>query len=327
MHAPLPVWESGSFSPLRRSAGALWRQRSRCLRCPEDARLDGKLALVTGGNAGIGFETSRGLARRGAEVVIACRSEARAAEALAALSGEPGLRVRPRSVPLDLADLASVRKAVDRLSRESEGRPVELLVLNAGIWPTRFGISTQGHEIAFATNVLGHFALTRELERSGALRAGRVVVVTGDIYVRARSCTPDFAYRGRAGGAAAYCRSKLGTLWLARELARRRPGLTVVAVHPGVVATGLLRGLDALKRLLLLDCESGAQASLVAATHPWIASGSYLHNTRGLVRLGSGDPAADAHGAEALWEACEAAAEPFLSAGAVRSSAREEGPR
>jgi len=305
MHTPLPVWESPPLSPLRRSGAALWRQRSRCLHCREDARLDGKLALVTGGNAGIGFETSRGLARRGAEVVIACRSEAKAEAAVAALLREPGLCARPRWVPLDLADLSSVRTAVDRLCNEGEGRPVELLVLNAGLWPTRFGVSVQGHEIAFATNVLGHFALTRELEQRGALRVGRVVVVTGDIYVRARSCTSDFAYRGRAGGADAYCRSKLGTLWFARELARRRPELTVVAVHPGVVASNLVRGMDAVKARLLLDCEAGAQTSLVAATHTEIVSGSYLHNTRGWVQLAPGDPAANADAAEALWEECE----------------------
>lgn len=313
MHGPLPVWASPPVSSLRRGAAAFWRQRSRCLRCPEDARLDGKLALVTGGNAGIGFETSRGLARRGAEVVVACRSEAKAGEALAALSREPGLRAPPRWLPLDLADLAGFRPALDRLARERGGRPVDLLVLNAGLWPARFGVSAQGHEIAFATNVLGHFALTRALELRGSLRAGaRVVVLTGDIYVGARSCTPDFRYRGRAGGAEAYRRSKLGNLWFARELARRRPELCAVAVHPGVVASNLVSGFGAVKRRLLLDCAAGAQTSLVAATHPGLASGSYLHNTRGLMQLAPDDPACDAHGAAALWDTCEALAGTFV---------------
>lgn len=312
MDAPLPVWASPPVSSLRRGAAAFWRQRARSLRCPESARLDGRLALVTGGNAGIGFETSRGLARRGAEVVVACRSEAKAAEALAALSREPGLRAPARWLPLDLADLAGLGPALERLARETGRRPVDLLVLNAGLWPARFAVSPQGHEIAFATNVLGHFALVRALERRGALRTGaRVVLVTGDIYVSARHCTPDFRYRGRAGGAEAYCRSKLGNLWLTRELARRRPELCAIAVHPGVVASNLVAGFGALKRRLLLDCEAGAQTSLVAATHRALASGSYLHNARGLMQLAPADPACDAHRAAALWETCEALAGPF----------------
>jgi NAD(P)-dependent dehydrogenase (short-subunit alcohol dehydrogenase family) len=303
----LPVWEAPSTSPLVRGVAAFWRQRTRSVRCPDAPRLDGRLALVTGGNAGIGFETSRGLARRGAEVIVACRSEAKAADALAALAREPALAAPPRWLPLDLADLASVRGAAERLAG---GRPLDVLVQNAGLWPERHAVSAQGHEIAFATNVLGHFALARALEARGLLGSARLVIVTGDIYVGARSCTPDFRYRG--GGAAAYRRSKLGNLWLTREWARRRPALCAVAVHPGVVASNLVRGFDAVKRLVLLDCEAGAQASLFAATQPGLASGSYLHNTAGLVRLAPDDPAADASGAAALWETCEAAAQPFL---------------
>jgi NAD(P)-dependent dehydrogenase (short-subunit alcohol dehydrogenase family) len=294
--APLPIWDAPPGS-LRRSVAALWRQRARSLRCPESARLDGWLALVTGGNAGIGLETSRGLAKRGAEVIVACRSEVKAP---------------PRWLPLDLADLASVRAAADRLAHETAGRPIDVAIWNAGLWPERFSLSPQGHEIAFATNVLGHFALTRALELRGMLPAARVVVVTGDIYAGARACTPDFAYRGRVGGADAYRRAKLGNLWLARELARRRPALRVVAVHPGVVASNLVRGFDAWKRRMFLDCEAGAQASLVAATRPELATGSYLHNTGGLVRFAPDDPAEDAAGAAALWDVCEAAARPFL---------------
>jgi NAD(P)-dependent dehydrogenase (short-subunit alcohol dehydrogenase family) len=299
MDASLPVWDAPPPGSLRRSLASVWRQRARSLRCPESARLDGRLALVTGGNAGIGLETSRGLAKRGAEVIVASRREAQLGE-------------RARWLPLDLADLASVRAAVDRLASESAGRPLDVLVQNAGLWPERHAVSPQGHELAFATNVLGHFALLRALELRGLLPAARVVAVTGDIYAGARACTADFAYRGRVGGADAYRRAKLGNLWLARELARRRPALRVIAVHPGVVATNLVRGFDALKRRFLLDCEAGAQASLVAATHPEIESGSYLHNTGGLVRLPPSDPALDAAGAAALWDVCEAAAQPYL---------------
>jgi len=293
---------------------SVWRQRSHLLRAPEQARLDGRLAVVTGGNAGIGFETSRGLLARGAWVVVVSRNPAKAEEACARLVREASVsaaRVTP--ITLDLADLASVRSAVDALERATGGRAVDLLIQNAGIWPQRFSLSAQGHEIAFATNVLGHFALTLELERRGLLKRARVVVVTGDIYIRARQCTADFHYRGRSGGQDAYCRSKLGNLWFARELARRRPELTVVTVHPGVVNSNLVAGFETFKRLLFLDCVEGAQASLLAGTHPHLPTGSYLHNTMGLARFSTDDPAADDTSARSLWELCASLAQPFLS--------------
>jgi NAD(P)-dependent dehydrogenase (short-subunit alcohol dehydrogenase family) len=137
--------------------------------------------------------------------------------------------------------------------------------------------------------------------------------VTGDIYVRARQCTADFRYRGRKGGQDAYCRSKLGNLWFARELARRSPQLTVITVHPGVVNSNLVAGFEAIKRALFLDCVQGAQMSLLAATEPDLPSGSYLHNTMGLAHLSGDDPAVDEAGARVLWGLCESLAGPFLS--------------
>ncbi|HBZ71924.1 MAG TPA: hypothetical protein DEP35_20235 [Deltaproteobacteria bacterium] len=310
----IPVWSTSTTSSWARMKASIWRQRSHSLRAPEEARLDGKLAVVTGGNAGIGFETSRGLLARGAQVVVASRNRAKAEKACARLAREVIERAAPPTgVALDLADLSSVRPAVDALEKASGGRAVDLLIQNAGIWPQRFSLSAQGYETAFATNVLGHFALTLELERHGLLERTRVVVVTGDIYIRARQCTADFHYRGRRGGQDAYCRSKLGNLWFARELARRRPALTVITVHPGVVNSNLVAGFETFKRALFLDCVEGAQASLLAATHSDLPTGSYLHNTLGLARFSANDPAADDAGARALWELCASLAQPFLS--------------
>jgi len=311
---PIPVWSTSTTSRWKRMKASVWRQRARTLRAPDDLRLDGKLAVVTGGNAGIGFETSRGLLVRGAEVVVASRDPAKAESACSRLGSEAnGGAARAMPLILDLADLTSVRPAVDALEQATGSRAVDLLIQNAGIWPERFSNSAQGHEIAFATNVLGHFALTQELERRGFLPHTRVVVVTGDIYTRARQCTADFRYRGRRGGQDAYCRSKLGNLWIARELARRRPELHVITVHPGVVNSNLVTGFETLKRLFFLDCAEGAQASLLAATHPHLPTGSYLHNTMGLARLSTDDPAVDDAGARTLWELCDSLAQPFLS--------------
>ena len=263
---------------------------------------------MTGGARGIGLETSRGLAARGAEVIAAARGEAAgkaAADALRAGSGAPA-----HFVPLDLGDLNAVPRALDGLETVLKGRRLDVLVANAGLWPTRYARSPQGHEIAFATNVLGHHALIRgALERSLLAEGARVVVVTGDIYVMARECTPDFAYRGPLGGQRAYCRSKLGNLWQAGELARRHPELHVHAVHPGVIASelgGPNTGMaGAFKRALMISPERGAQTSLFCATWPGLESGSYYHNVLGRVELHPDDPAADATRAAALWDELE----------------------
>jgi len=290
-----------------RVLGSLWRQGRRSPVCPANP-IEGQLGLVTGGSRGIGLETSRGLAARGAEVVVAARGAGageREAAALGAAHGRPA-----HFLPLDLADLGALPASLDRLERVLAGRALDVVVANAGLWPTRPARSAQGHELAFATNVLGHAALVRGALARGLLAPGcRVVVVTGDLYVVARECTAEFAPRGLLGGARAYCRSKLGNLWYARELARRRPELRVHAVHPGVVASELGGGNGALsravKRRILISPERGAQASLFCATQAGLASGTYYHNVLGRVELAPDDPACDDRRAGELWERLE----------------------
>lgn len=295
-------------SVLPRMVRCMWRQQRYSAVCPDTPRIDGQLALVTGGSRGIGLETSRGLAARGAAVISASRGEAsgkRAADAMRAMFDRPA-----HFVPLDLADLRSVPQSLDRLEALLQGRRLDVLVANAGLWPRRHALSAQGHEIAFATNVLGHHALIRgALDRGLLEERARVVVVTGDIYIMASECSADYAYRGMLGGQLAYCRSKLGNLWYVRELARRQPVLRVYAVHPGVIASelgGSNEGIaGAAKRALMLSPERGAQASLFCATQPGLESGAYYHNVLGRVELHPDDPAADAARAEALWERVE----------------------
>jgi NAD(P)-dependent dehydrogenase (short-subunit alcohol dehydrogenase family) len=295
-----------------RLLGSVWRQRALTPVCPETPRLDGKVAVVTGGNAGIGIEIARGVAKRGAEVVIAARTESTATTARDEVARETGAKVH--WVPLDLSDLRSVAAAEAKLHEVLAGRRVDVLVANAGLWPQAHSLSAQGHEIAFATNTLGHHALVRRLLLRDRLRQdARIVVVTGDIYVRASECTSDFAYSGKSGGGLAYSRSKLGNLWFASELQKRHPELEVCSVHPGVIASGL-GGTAPEKRRpggVMIDCASGAQAPLWCATQP-IERGGYYHNTRGLMRLPPGDPAADPAKAAALWARLEELARPAL---------------
>ncbi len=298
-------------SGLRRMLGASFGQEARTPRCPDTPRLDGRLAVVTGATGGIRLEVARGLASRGAALVLPCRNPEKGARVAEELRASAGPDASIELVEMDLEDLESVRRGANGILEAASGRPVDVLVENAGIWPTHYAETRQGHEIAFGVNVLAHFVLRRELEKAGALGVGsRVVVVTGDIYILTSECTPDFRWRGALGGVRAYCRSKLGNLWIASELVARAPGLEVRVVHPGVVATNL--GGDAgavgdwLKRRIMISPERGAQMPLLCATQAGLENGAYWHNAHGRMRLSPDDPARDAAAAAKLWETCEA---------------------
>ena len=290
-----------SRSVLPRMVGCLWRQADRSATCPAGGA-ERRRALVTGGARGIGLETSRGLAARGAEVIAVARGETAGKQAAEAIQAEFGHDAH--FAPLDLADLSTVVPLLERLEATLEA-PLDVFVANAGLWPTRHALSAQGYEIAFATNVLGHHALLRGLLQRGLLAEdARIVIVTGDIYIMSSDCSADYAYRGALGGQMAYCRSKLGNLWQVRELARQHPKLRIQAVHPGVIASELggpntgVAGV--VKRAMMLSPEQGAQTSLFCATQPDVASGAYYHNTLGRVELHPDDPAADAEKSRAL---------------------------
>jgi NAD(P)-dependent dehydrogenase (short-subunit alcohol dehydrogenase family) len=293
---------------VRRLAAATWRQSAHSLRCPATPCLYGKRALVSGGNAGIGLATCRGLLARGAEVVMASRDAAKAETARSALLKEVPASSSVSCVTLDLADLHSVRDCARVLAERHA--PLDVVICNAGLWPQRYEKSPQGHELAFATNVLGHFALLRGLIAAHALTPdARVVVVTGDIYILASECTSDYAFSSPLGGMQAYCRSKLGDIWIAHELQRRYPELHVAIAHPGVVATNLggkpSAGFDRIRQSLILSTDRGAETSLYCATQP-IPKGAYIHNTLGEVSFEPDDPGGDQAAAARLWELCEA---------------------
>jgi NAD(P)-dependent dehydrogenase (short-subunit alcohol dehydrogenase family) len=264
---------------------------------------------VTGATGGIGLEIARGLARRGAALILPCRNLRKGERVAKELRSAVGPRHPIDLVEMDLEDLESVLRGAEEIQRAAEGSNVDVLVENAGVWPRHFAETRQGHEIAFGVNVLAHFVLRGELAAAGALQAARVVVLTGDIYILASDCTSNFRWSGSLGGMRAYCRSKLGNLWIAAELARRSPSIEVRVVHPGVVATNL-GGAGSIgawfKRRFFISPELGAQMPLICATQPGLENGGYWHNAHGRMRLSPDDPARDSASAKKLWETCEA---------------------
>ncbi|MFI6792739.1 oxidoreductase [Nonomuraea sp. NPDC050383] len=238
--------------------------------------LDGRTAIVTGANSGIGLPTVLELARHGARVIATARSEAKGEEAVAAVRrAVPGARVE-RAL-LDLADLASVRAFAEGVDE------VDLLINNAGVGMTPRSLTKDGFELQFGTNHLGHFALTGLLLPKLLARPGaRVVTVSSDAHSRGRLDFDDLTLERGYGRMSAYGRSKLANLLFALELQRRaeraQADLKSVATHPGATATNIVKvgPLKPLLGLFLLSPETGALPSLYAATSPDIRGGEFV---------------------------------------------------
>ncbi|MFJ3633102.1 oxidoreductase [Streptomyces sp. NPDC090112] len=250
---------------------------------------DGRTAVVTGGNAGIGFHVAEQLARAGAHVVLAGRSAERTRTALDALRASvPGASAS--DVRLDLAELRSVRRTAEQLAAHG---PVDVLVNNAGVTSSGKRAETaQGFELMFGTNHLGHFALTLLLLPAFGPDA-RVVSLGSLTHARARLDFEDLQSRRRYRSMAVYGRSKLAVLLFAAELDRRlsASGSTVrsVAAHPGWAVQGLTPArpplwepgpLTALRSaplaLLAQGKDRGAWPVVRAATDPDALGGQYF---------------------------------------------------
>ncbi|MDD9379661.1 oxidoreductase [Streptomyces sp. ZAF1911] len=203
----------------------------------------GRTAVVTGGNSGIGYAAARELARRGASVVLACRSAARGRAAEIALRGEvPGAEVE--FMALDLADLASVREFADAYGRR-RGATLDLLVNNAGVMALPYGRTADGFETQFGVNHLGHFALTGLLlpHLLAAPPGARIVNLSSGFHVFGDVDHEDLNGERNYRRWIAYGRSKTANLLFTHELARRLAtagsGIVAAAAHPGYSSTNL----------------------------------------------------------------------------------------
>jgi NAD(P)-dependent dehydrogenase (short-subunit alcohol dehydrogenase family) len=234
--------------------------------------LDGKVALVTGANTGIGLVTARELARRGARVFVACRSAERAGPAVEAIRAATGKSVELLS--LDLSDLESVR----RCAREfvSKDLPLHLLINNAGLAGAR-GFTKSGFELAFGVNHVGHFLLTTLLlDRIRSAGKARIVTVASKAHYRAKTIDFDAVRKPTATRTALpeYGVAKLANVLFTAELARRLAGtgITTYSLHPGVVATDVWRSVPwpfrSLIKQFMITVDQGAETTLYCATSP-----------------------------------------------------------
>jgi len=201
----------------------------------------GSIALVTGANSGLGLESARALLAKGATVVLACRSLAKAEQAqqeLLAAGSSASFQDRLEPLELDLADLESVARAADQVAA-CHSR-LDLLLNNAGVMAPPRTLTRQGFELQFGVNHLGHFALTRRLLPLLLASPGpRVVQVTSGAQYFGQLDFEDLQGERRYDRWKAYGQSKLANVVFAQELQRRYPQLRSAAAHPGLARTNL----------------------------------------------------------------------------------------
>ena len=273
-----------------------------------------KTALITGGNDGIGKATATELARRGMRVIIACRNEEKARQAIRDIQQEGGER-QAAFLPCDLASFGSIRETA-RLYQSQFG-PLDVLINNAGIFTSQLEYTKEGFELQFGVNHLGHFLLTHLLMDSmKQAGAPRVVNVSSIAYLRGQI---DFGnLRGEKGpgqyeGMKAYAQSKLANVLFTRELARRHPKINAYALHPGPVRTRIGNkhsnwftslGWHLLK-IFMVSPKKGAKTSVYLATSPEVegAGGQFFDDKQRQRTLS--EAARDEGLGRRLWEASE----------------------
>jgi NAD(P)-dependent dehydrogenase (short-subunit alcohol dehydrogenase family) len=246
----------------------------------------GRVAVVTGANTGLGFETAKALGGAHARLVLAVRNLDKGKEAAASISATtPGADISLQQ--LDLSSLGSVREAATALRETHEH--IDLLINNAGIMYTPKGTTTDGFELQFGTNHLGHFALTGLLlDRLLATPGSRVVTLSSVGHrIRAAIHFDDLQWQRTYSRIGAYGQSKLANLLFTYELQRRlaaaQASTIALAAHPGTANTELARNSprplramgDLFGRFIAQRPAMGALPTLRAATDPGAIGGQY----------------------------------------------------
>eukprot|EP01124_Arcella_intermedia_P005279 TRINITY_DN13116_c0_g1_i1.p1 TRINITY_DN13116_c0_g1~~TRINITY_DN13116_c0_g1_i1.p1 ORF type:complete len:320 (-),score=49.34 TRINITY_DN13116_c0_g1_i1:82-1041(-) len=254
---------------------------------PYHPSLEGRVVVVTGAYAGIGFETTRELVRLGAHVVLGCRDEKRAGVALGRIKAE-GYSGTCEFIRLDLSSRASIEEFAKTF--KSRHGKLHILINNAGVMACPQWNTSEGFEMQFGTNHLGHFLLTYLLiDPLQAAAPSRVVVVSSRSHEKATINFTDVHFKRRSYSAAeAYGQSKLANILFTKEFSNKfaEKGITAYCLHPGVVRTELSRHFNHTVLCLLSPLiwyftkspQRGAQTSLYCALAPNIEkhSGKYF---------------------------------------------------
>ncbi|XP_078262476.1 retinol dehydrogenase 12 isoform X1 [Rhinoraja longicauda] len=239
--------------------------------CTSDAKLNGKTVVITGANTGIGKETAKDLAQRGARVIMACRDLTKgeaAAQEIREDTGNKHVIVRE----LDLANTKSIYQFAENLTKEEKA--INILINNAGVMMCPFMKTSDGFEMQFGVNHLGHFLLTflllNLIKRSAP---ARIVNISSLAHNFGRINFNDLQSEKSYDGSFAYCQSKLANILFTRELAKRLKDtkVTVNSVHPGCVKSELTRHSWVMAlawkilTFLIKTPKQGAQSSIYCA--------------------------------------------------------------
>lgn len=287
--------------------------------------LTGKTCVITGASAGLGRESARALASTGAHVILAARNAGALADAEAWVHAEVP-HATTSTVSLELTSLAGVRAAAEAIARIAPA--IHVLMNNAGVMFTPFSRTSDGFEIQFGTNHLGHFELTRRLApQLVAADGARIVILSSDGHRLSDIDLDDPNWERRDYDKfAAYGASKTANVLHAVELDRRLrdDGVRAYAVHPGVVATSLARHMSRDDFTMLTQFEpddpmqvkidvrhdftmpeQGAATQVWAAVSPQLADIGSVYLADCEIRADAAPYALDSDHALALWELSE----------------------
>lgn len=279
--------------------------------------MTGRVCLVTGGSSGIGKETALGLAHLGATVVVVSRNRERteaAVEDIRQHSENPNVE----AIIADLSSIEETRRVADEFL--ASGRPLHVLLNNAGVIRTSREVTVDGLEMTFALNHLSPYLLTNLLlDRIKDSAPARIITVSSLAHSRASLDFDDLQNERKYGAFRVYGQSKLANVLFTYELARRLQGTAVTAncLHPGLVRTGLGGGNKGLYGRIMglwpkltvgplaLNSAGGARTSIYLATASEVAgvSGEYFAKSK-VVK--SSDASRDESAARRLWEASAA---------------------
>ncbi|KAJ8010818.1 hypothetical protein DPEC_G00079080 [Dallia pectoralis] len=256
-----------------------------CSRWSCDVRLDGQTVVITGANTGIGKETARDLAKRGARIIMACRDMEKAESARRDIQEDS----RNKNIvvhKLDLSDTESIREFAERIYTEE--KRVDILINNAGVMMCPYSKTKDGFEMQFGVNHLGHFLLTYLLldlmKRSAP---ARIVNVSSVAHTWTDRILEDVNSERSYDQVNAYGQSKLANILCTRSLAKRLQGtgVSVFSLHPGVVQSELWRHLNTPVQVavkvfwpFIKTSVEGAQTSIFCAVEPGLEkkSGGYF---------------------------------------------------